>query len=1120
MKLVKQAHLYFKNEKSDKVYEVDLCELAQTDTARYLVNFRYGRRGANLKEGSKTDQPVTLDEAQMVFDSIVVAKTNKGYLHSDHSPVISDIQASVINNSNHSSEEGSNQFVTEEAISEKSCLPDEMVSKIKARLASLVSNKQFDSKELKRLVWRIGELEIKGLDNLLLLAGDEGDALLDYCLIWTLGRVGQDSKYLYPIFARSHQLDDADPVKRIALEAMLQHASEEQRCSLLNSIKQRLDPAVNSLLDNNHYDSLFDYVKRLIDKSSVELISTLTNLYCLSIADNDLRTIILKLVPLVPARPNALKALRYIYKAAEFRNDYRVLGLVALVMERSQCFARFDYYDTVYIRNPDYGVKRNQSYYLRFDFNQEMAKEDSRIAWTANTRHYFIRRTWRNLRRLGKVSHPQFVDQAVGILLAFSDKHGDHGITYNSYRYFNVGTPSYLYEPVQETSYEFAPYMSFNNLLYAESVRLLPSASGDRWYSQTDLDDFRPLTEVAESREELLPELWDKRPDALIQLLCESQCLQVHLFAVFALRDNQQAYSTITTKNIIAFLATPYDCTNQLAKELAVQRYNSSSPDVDIIVAMLAASIQEARDIGRSWLMDNRYLLDEYPNLLVVILTAEHKDMQGWGRELVATLKMDTARKQAVVARLFAWMQDLIVATKQESSELELSEVQQSIIIQISWYLTHTFSEQTESIGLHVIEDLLKHPALEIKKMAAHLLVNHKTPTEQLPTHLLKLLIENENVDLRALGVQLFGKLPAKTLASQSDLILTYCLGDETAIRKESYFMIARIAEVDSLLAGDMIRRLLDELFRKESSDELHADIINALSDKLSHLISTQDNNACVLFDKDIIWRLLMARANGANQYGGVLLEQVNPEHLTVRQWSRLGMNPVFSVRAWVWDCYQKYGQRIKNNSIDALRILENSWDDSRAFAIDYFRTNFSQKDWSAESMIGVCDSVLPEVQQLGRELITRFFSDDNGVEYLSKLSQHPSVNIQLFTSHYLKNYAGGSLDRIEALAPYFVTVLSNVNKGRIAKTRVIDFLYQEAMQSADVAKIAAKILSRQSVTIVLCDHTRYLLTMRDLLEKYPFLDLPINKKTVPVRSVLTNTPVIATEKDQIKNVV
>src|SRR5215468_331715 len=75
MKLIRQTKLVFQEGRSDKVYEVDLCEVGAN---RYVVNFRYGRRGANLKEGAKTAQPVALAEAEKVFASLVAEKTRKG----------------------------------------------------------------------------------------------------------------------------------------------------------------------------------------------------------------------------------------------------------------------------------------------------------------------------------------------------------------------------------------------------------------------------------------------------------------------------------------------------------------------------------------------------------------------------------------------------------------------------------------------------------------------------------------------------------------------------------------------------------------------------------------------------------------------------------------------------------------------------------------------------------------------------------------------------------------------------------------------------------------------------------------------------------------------------------
>ena len=76
MKIIEHQKLYYKEGNSDKVYEVDLC---QTDTNEYVVNFRYGRRNARLKEGTKTVFPVELDKAKSIYGDLIKAKIRKGY---------------------------------------------------------------------------------------------------------------------------------------------------------------------------------------------------------------------------------------------------------------------------------------------------------------------------------------------------------------------------------------------------------------------------------------------------------------------------------------------------------------------------------------------------------------------------------------------------------------------------------------------------------------------------------------------------------------------------------------------------------------------------------------------------------------------------------------------------------------------------------------------------------------------------------------------------------------------------------------------------------------------------------------------------------------------------------
>ncbi|HLM45403.1 MAG TPA: WGR domain-containing protein, partial [Myxococcaceae bacterium] len=81
MRVLEQAMLLFQEGKSDKVYEVDLLEVSP---GQCVVNFRYGRRGTALKDGSKTPVPVPQAEARRVFDKLVQSKLDTGYVRAGH----------------------------------------------------------------------------------------------------------------------------------------------------------------------------------------------------------------------------------------------------------------------------------------------------------------------------------------------------------------------------------------------------------------------------------------------------------------------------------------------------------------------------------------------------------------------------------------------------------------------------------------------------------------------------------------------------------------------------------------------------------------------------------------------------------------------------------------------------------------------------------------------------------------------------------------------------------------------------------------------------------------------------------------------------------------------------
>ncbi len=67
--------LYFTEGSSDKEYRAQL-----EDTGNgWVVNFQFGRRGATLKHGTKTDTPILYGKAKPIYDKLVAEKMAKGY---------------------------------------------------------------------------------------------------------------------------------------------------------------------------------------------------------------------------------------------------------------------------------------------------------------------------------------------------------------------------------------------------------------------------------------------------------------------------------------------------------------------------------------------------------------------------------------------------------------------------------------------------------------------------------------------------------------------------------------------------------------------------------------------------------------------------------------------------------------------------------------------------------------------------------------------------------------------------------------------------------------------------------------------------------------------------------
>jgi hypothetical protein len=107
----------------------------------------------------------------------------------------------------------------------------------------------------------------------------------------------------------------------------------------------------------------------------------------------------------------------------------------------------------------------------------------------------------------------------------------------------------------------------------------------------------------------------------------------------------------------------------------------------------------------------------------------------------------------------------------------------------------------------------------------------------------------------------------------------------------------------------------------------------------------------------------------------------------------------------------------------------------------------------------------------------------------LTKLSQHPSVNIQFFVTNYLDTYATDNLDKLKELDFYFRSLLTRVHKARVAKERIFRFLHQEGKKSEATAAFVIEIIDYVSATAVIQDKANCIAILTDLKTAYPQLN-------------------------------
>ncbi|NES81232.1 MAG: WGR domain-containing protein [Moorea sp. SIO2B7] len=1050
MELIKHTRLLYQAGSSDKVYEVDLCD---TGESLYVVNFRYGRRGSTLREGKKTIQPVSLAEAEKIFDKLVSSKIKTGYQD------VTNLTPTDVPDEDPSyplSDESRQQAILN-------------------HLAGKGNNKW----PLERAIWRAGELKIGEAAPLLIKLIGTGEPLRDYCIAWALGWCGDRSAIPHLIGLYDNP-STPDFVKRIAFEARIKLADENVQKDLRFEQIKHLPQELWELTRSGTTEEFSTALRTYLDQGNYQNFTVLDTIY--QIDKENTRPALLNILRTAPLQPKYFKPIRHIFKMAEYRHDTEVFAILAYRFEKEKAMYSnrgwgVSLPNGKYIQKHQYQYDKQSRRYeiVASPIQEELKSPNARIAYNSMTRNYLRRRVWRTLKQLGEEGESEYINMAVAILLHYSDADASSPKQSSFYRWDYTSRRSIRYTNNWDI---YASYLVFNHILYENSPRYFFVTTSQAWRCR---EDYKPGDPEPDVREEAFPKLWENYPNSLLRLLLESNCHPVHLFAVKALRVCEDFCSEIGTNILIKLLNKAYEITAQFGFEIAQGRYNPDNPNLELVLALAKCSFEPARIQAHEWIELRRDRFLDSANFIVALVTCEYSDTRSFIRKLVSSYPLSNTTAKVFIGKLIAKLLTF------ETNQAELAKEITSILL--------SFSIHLRELSFEVIQDLLAHPMPEIQALGANILLNHETPVANLPPELILSLIKSPHDSVRVIGVRIFGELPDKRLLQNYDLLLATISHEVEDMRNAMRPVIQRLANSYTECFTRLVVDFINLLLKKEKHEGVHSYLVLLLQEDFPGWMSNTG--------KETALKLLHAKSSAAQELGGLVLQDNYQNwvgEFETKEIVKLASHEILSVRQAAWTMFEQILERIRTNEqekLAAVRILEAKWDDSRKFAWEFFNNQFTSEDWTPKVMISICDSIRDDVRQFGRDLVTSHFQENNGQEYLLKFSEHPSADMQLFATNYLEHYAVDNSERLRELTPYFISVLSTVNRGRIAKQRVFTFLEAEAQKSEAAAQVVAEIITKQSMTIAIGDKATAIQTMLKIRQQYPQISLPIKIKEV-----------------------
>ena len=405
--------------------------------------------------------------------------------------------------------------------------------------------------------------------------------------------------------------------------------------------------------------------------------------------------------------------------------------------------------------------------------------------------------------------------------------------------------------------------------------------------------------------------------------------------------------------------------------------------------------------------------------------------------------------------------------------------------------LQAAFPRVLRKLPLEQLVTLVRSPAEGVSELGARILLGHEVGPSDLPDELLVALLTSPFEGVRGVGLRLYGELDGELLVQRFAVLcdlLTSALAD---VRHGARSLVARVLRTDAGVGDRLVAALLPALVI-DGPEGMHESLVEVFRTELS--------GACARLGRDEVLRLIAATQSVVQSFGGELLANVDPSTLSLPQLVTMSSSDIHTVRQAAFSLLPARTHDARAEPEALLGMFDAEWDDTRAFAMGYLDDHVGLEAIDAELTIAICDSVRPDVQAFGRRTITRRFDSEDGPAYLLKLSQHPSPEMQQFVSAWLQTHAAGHEERVEALVPFFVAVVTRPNVGAVTKARVLSFLEREASASEAGARVAARVAEPLSASGAVTHRAWGIRVLAAIRRRWPDIDVPVVVRPFEVR--------------------